>query len=89
MGSAALAWIVFRRDADQFRDRFPGLRLVSYRPHTPLRYWLSGGLRNWTLLPGWAYPMARWFDRVLVGVSPQFGSFVDVELEKVGAPGLP
>jgi SAM-dependent methyltransferase len=82
--NGALAWIVFRRDLQLFRDRFPGLRLVDYRPHTPLRYWLSGGLKQWSLLPGWAFPLATRVDRLLVSLSPNFGSFVDIEIEKLG-----
>jgi len=82
----ALAWIVFRRDRRLFESRFPRLRLRSYHPHSPLRYWLSGGLRRWSLLPGWAFSLATRIDRFLVGISPEFGSFVDIELEKTGAP---
>jgi SAM-dependent methyltransferase len=82
--NGALAWIVFHRDLQVFERRFPKLRLVGYRPHTPLRYWLSGGLKRWSLLPGWAFPLASWFDRLLVSLSPQFGSFVDVEIERLG-----
>jgi SAM-dependent methyltransferase len=84
--NGALAWIVFRRDRRMFEDRFPGLRLVDYRPHTPLRYWLSGGLKRWSLLPGWAFPLASSLDRFLVGLSSNFGSFVDIEIEKSGGP---
>lgn len=84
--NGALAWIVFRRDLGRFRERFPRLRLIDYRPHTPLRYWLSGGMKAWALLPGWAFPMASAVDRFLVGLSPNFGSFVDIEIERLGDP---
>ncbi len=80
--NGALAWIVFERDLEQFKLRFPGLELVSFRPHTPMRYWLAGGLKRWTLLPGWAFPLATVVDRMLAGLSRQFCSFVDIELRK-------
>jgi SAM-dependent methyltransferase len=83
--NGALAWIVFRRDFPIFESRFPGLRLISYRPHTPLRYWLSGGLKKWSLLPGWTFPLASRIDRLLLALSPNFGSFVDIEIERLRA----
>jgi hypothetical protein len=55
---------------------------VRYRPHTPLRYWLAGGMRKWNLLPGGAYGLAKRFDQLLMRLSSNFGSFVDIELVK-------
>lgn len=78
--NGALAWIVFERDRDRFASEHPGLELVAFRPHTPLRYWLAGGLKNWCALPGWAFGIATWLDRMLVAVSRRSGCFVDVEL---------
>jgi len=80
--NGALAWLVFRRDRRLFATRFPRLRLDAYRPHTPLRYWLTGGLKTWSLLPGWAFPLATKVDRMLLKISENFGSFVDIELVK-------
>jgi SAM-dependent methyltransferase len=87
--NGALAWMVFRRDRELFASRFPRLQLETYRPHTPLRYWLTGGLKSWTLLPGWAFPLATTFDRLLVMISQDFGSFVDIEVVKKGASSPP
>lgn len=78
--NGALAWIVFRRDRDRFAHRFPGLELERYAPHSPFRYWLAGGLKRWSLLPGWALRPATALDRGLVRLWPALGSFVDVEL---------
>ena len=80
--NGALAWLVFRRDRRLFATRVPRLRLDAYRPHTPLRYWLTGGLKPWSLLPGWAFPLATKVDRMLLKISENFGSFVDIELVK-------
>jgi SAM-dependent methyltransferase len=81
--NGALAWIVFRRDAERFRSLFPGLSVQRYEPHTPLRYWISGGLKRWSLAPGWAFPLATWVDGFLTGISAHFGSFVDIEVLKL------
>ena len=81
--NGALAWIVFKRDLGKFQEKFPGLRLEKYSPHTPFRYWLTGGLKNWSLLPRWAFRMATFIDRGLIQVSANMGSFVDIELVRV------
>lgn len=78
--NGALCWIVFRRDRAEFARRFPGLAIEAYRPHTPLRYWVSGGLKWWSLLPRPLYGLASAFDRALVRAWPDLGCFVDVEL---------
>ena len=85
LGSAngALAWVVFQRDRALFEQRHPKLRLEAYRTHTPLRYFLSGGLKPWSLLPGWAFPLATTLDRTLTRLSRSLGSFVDIELVRV------
>jgi SAM-dependent methyltransferase len=78
--NGALSWIVFHRDRAEFLRRYPHLDIVRYEPHTPLRYWLTGGLKEWSLLPaGWfaaASAVDRWLSRAL----PNSGSFVDVEI---------
>lgn len=79
-GNGALAWIVFVRDRQRLVREHPGLQLVGFVPHTPLRYWLAGGLKRWSLLPGPMDRLAAWVDRLLLWVSPRFGSFVDIEL---------
>jgi SAM-dependent methyltransferase len=78
----ALAWIIFKRDRDRFVKLFPELKVSRFEPHTPLRYWLSGGMKAWTLLPGWGFQCATAFDQLLIKISPEFASFVDIELER-------
>ena len=82
--NGALAWIVFYRDRSKFEREFPRLDIAAIQPHTPLRYWLAGGLKRWSLLPGWGFGMATQLDRLLVRVSQRFGSFLDIELVKNG-----
>ncbi|MFN0106117.1 MAG: class I SAM-dependent methyltransferase [Bryobacteraceae bacterium] len=81
--NGALAWIVFQRDRDRFRRLFPRLRIRRYRPHTPLRFWLAGGLKKWSLIPPGTWKFVTALDRLLIQLSPQLGSFVLIELEKV------
>jgi SAM-dependent methyltransferase len=78
--NGALAWIVFERDRDRFEREHAQLRVAAFERHTPLRYWLAGGLKRWSLLPGALFPLATRFDRALLALSPRFASFVDVEL---------
>lgn len=79
----ALPYIIFKRDIEKFRKEFPQLAVVKFEPHTPLRYWLTGGLKKWSLLPQWANGMVSWIDQKLIQISPRFGSFADIELVKI------
>lgn len=78
--NGALAWIVFRRDLGLFEKRHPGLKLLRYQPHTPLLYWLSGGLKRWSLVPSRGIATVQRADRLLARLWPDLGSFVHIEL---------
>lgn len=81
--NAALAWIVFQRDLEKFKEKYPKLRLIKYSPHTPLSYWLSGGLmKEWSLIHKWNYNYFKILDSFLTKTSNKFSCFVDIELEK-------
>jgi len=80
--NGALPWMVFVRDRERFAKLFPGLRLAGYRPHTPLSYWLCGGLKKWNLLPRPALATVALLERLLLFISPDFGSFTDIEIVK-------
>jgi SAM-dependent methyltransferase len=80
--NGAMSWIVFVRDIEKFKILFPHLRLVRYQPHSPLRYWLAGGLKKWNLLPGCLYALAKALDALLIAISSDFGSFSFIELVK-------
>jgi SAM-dependent methyltransferase len=83
--NGALAWMVFVRDRPRFEREYPTLKLLQYKPTTPLRYWLSGGLKHWSLLPERAWKYATTFDELLLKISPHFGSFVEIEILKSDA----
>ena len=80
--NGALPWIVFQRDLDKFIRRYPSLELLSYRPHTPLKYWLSGGLRKIGLVPSRMLHLVSKLDRNLTEKCSDLGSFVDIEIKK-------
>lgn len=81
--NGALAWMIFVRDRVRFQNAFPALQIQAVRPHSPFRYWLCGGLKSWSLLPGSLFAAATVLDRALIRVSPAFASFMDVELCRV------
>jgi SAM-dependent methyltransferase len=81
--NGALAWIVFVRDRARFVREFPTLRILNYGPFGPLSYWLSGGLKRWCLAPRPVLGLVATLDRFLLHLSPQFGSFVEIELVRV------
>lgn len=80
--NGALAWLVFRRDKDTFAHRFPNLRVERVEPHTPLLYWLAGGLKNWSLAPPLLLPMLTKLDKLLNLAGKNMGSFLDIEIVK-------
>lgn len=82
--NGALSWIVFSRDVARFKREFPDLELLYYRPITPLRYWLTGGLKSWSLLPNALFPLLTWVDRIICRFVPNLGSFVEIEIRKRG-----
>ncbi|MDX1570198.1 MAG: class I SAM-dependent methyltransferase [Xanthomonadales bacterium] len=80
--NGAMAWLLFQRDKALFDARFPSLEVVEYLPHTPLMYWLSGGLKRWSLVGRRLYPLTNAIDRGLARLSPLFCSFCDIEIVK-------
>jgi hypothetical protein len=80
--NGALPWIIFFRDRKKFFSLYPFLRIRRLETHTPLRYWLSGGLKSWSLMPGFLFGLFSFIDSFLIRVAPGFGSFLFVEIER-------
>lgn len=78
--NGALCYIVFERDKEIFFNKFSQLHVERIVPHTPLRYWLSGGLNAWSLIPKRFFTFMTWFDQSLLRLFPRCGSFVYVEI---------
>lgn len=80
--NGAIPWTVFCRDRSIFQREFPQLKIRQVRPHTPLRYLISGGLTLRQLLPGFAYPAIRGLEILLWPLNHLVGMFLTIELEK-------
>jgi hypothetical protein len=72
--------MVFFRDKSLFARMFKELRIYAVTPHTPFCYWLTGGLKSWSLLPESMFNLASSVDDSLSRILPQLSSFVSVEL---------
>ncbi len=79
----ALPWIIFVRDRKIFENKFPKLKIVSIRPHTPFMYLFSGGLSKPQLVPNFLYPVLERFEELLTPFNKYLGMFVTIELEKI------
>lgn len=81
--NGALAWIVFKRDKPLFEIYHPGLKIVKYNPCYPLMYWVLGGLKEWSLIKTERqYKLMKFFEKILLFISPNFGSFVKIIIKK-------
>ena len=80
--NGALAWLVFRRDKARLAELFPGLRVERVVTHTPILYWLSGGLKRWSLAPSPLLPLLVGLDGFLNRLGSRMGSFLDIEMSK-------
>ena len=82
--NGALAWLVFCRDKSKFAALFPNLRIESVIPHTPLLYWLAGGLKSWNFAPTLILPILIFIDKMFSRLHRNLGSFLDIEIVKEG-----
>lgn len=81
--NTALSWIVFKRDRAKFEALYPQLKIEGTVPHSPLRYWMSGGMKSWSLVPGSCFGIMSKIDSLLIRATPKFASFVDIEIVKL------
>lgn len=84
--NGALPWILFERDRDLFRERFPEWRISRIRPFMPFVYLASGGVSMRSLLPPQAYMLLRGIERIVPGLDRMAGMFAFILLERV-VPG--
>lgn len=78
----ALAWIVFSRDRDRFRDEFPEWQIRQIRPTMPFRYILSGGVSMRSLAPAWSYRLWRSLELHLDRWMDHLGMFALICIER-------
>jgi SAM-dependent methyltransferase len=80
--NGALTTIVFFRDRRRFEVLYPHLKIVRIRRHTPLFYWLSGGLKSWSLIPGFLIDAIYSIDQAVARVLPEMSSFVTIDIRR-------
>jgi len=82
--NGALPWIVFIRDREIFAKKFPGLKIESIAYLNPFTYLFSGGVSRAQLLPDFAYPIVKYFDRWLPRISKHFSMFMVLKISSLG-----
>lgn len=82
MSNQALPWILFRRDYDTFRSKFPSFELTRYENFMPFRYILSGGVSRPPFLPPWSYGAVKGIETLLAPLNNQIGLFAKIVLRK-------
>lgn len=80
--NGALPWIIFVRDRTRFEKEFPNLKIKKLKPHTPLRYLISGGLSMKQLLPSSMYTVVKSLELILSPLNKYLGMFFTIELKK-------
>jgi SAM-dependent methyltransferase len=80
--NGALPWIIFDRDRQRFRERFPQLEIQQVRPIMPIRYMLSGGVSMRALLPNWAFGLVKALERGCQPVMDSLAMFAHVALSR-------
>lgn len=80
--NGAIPWIIFKRDIQQFQQKYPDLKLVKRKNHTPIRYTLTGGLSFRSLVPGWSFKMVTFLENLFSFTFGIFGMFQTIIIEK-------
>lgn len=78
----ALSYVVFVRDRAVWEREFPFLEVVADRPHTPLLYWVSGGVNFRSLLPAVCTGLVVGLERLLTPANRWLGLQHTVVLRK-------
>jgi len=81
--NGALPWIIFNRDIQIFTKKYPKLKLVKQFSHTPFRYLLTGGLSYKSVLPGFTFYVAKFFERIISPFNNKIGMFQTIRVKKV------
>ena len=80
--NGAMPWIIFVRDRKIFEEKFPLLKIMNVRPHTPFRYLLSGGLSKPQLVPTFLYPSVKYIEKLFSPFNDFLGMFVTIRIQK-------
>ena len=78
----ALPWIVFERDREVFRRRYPQWSLRGLTLHTPFRYLVSGGVAYRALMPGAAFKHWRRIENAFNPWMNSWAMFATITLKR-------
>lgn len=81
--NGAIPWIVFCRDRATFEKKFPSLKVLSIRLHTPFRYIISGGFSIGQLLPSFTFNTISYIEKFLSPLNRHIAMFQTIEIVKV------
>lgn len=79
----ALPYIIFIRDANDFRQKFKDLRITSFIYHDFLRYTLSGGLSYKPFVPKFLYGPVNFMEWLAKPLMPVLGHNMLVTIQKI------
>lgn len=78
--NGALPWIVFIRDHELFKAKFPEFKIECIEYINPLTYLFSGGVSRNQLLPDRLYFIVKYLDKLLPRISKQLSMFMVVKI---------
>ena len=78
--NGALPWIVFERDYEIFKKKYPNWKLDIVKLFMPFSYLLSGGVSIKALTPGWSYSGIRYFEELLNQKKWAMFAFIKIQL---------
>ena len=78
--NGALPWIVFERDYEIFKKKYPNWKLDIVKLFMPFSYLLSGGVSIKTLTPGWSYSGIRYLEELLNQKKWAMFAFIKIQL---------
>ncbi|MDP4267444.1 MAG: methyltransferase type 11, partial [Bacteroidota bacterium] len=73
---------IFKRDIEIFKTKYPDLKIVNIKHHTPFRYLISGGVSMKSIVPGWSFGFFTQLEKLLNPLSDQIGMFMTITIEK-------
>lgn len=79
----ALPYIYFIRDRELFRKKFPSMKIISVRLHTPFRYLLSGGVSRKSLVPAGSFGLFSIAEKIISPLSAFTAMFQTIVVEKI------
>ncbi|MDY6791269.1 MAG: methyltransferase domain-containing protein [Thermodesulfobacteriota bacterium] len=78
--NSALPWIVFKRDQEKFKRKFPEWEIQEIELHSPFSYLLSGGVSIRSLVPGCLFEICQRIEDLLQPWKQKLAMFAKIVL---------